>query len=162
MTQYAGDTESELIHRLKGFELNEEEEDQAILNEDDTTEGVKECQNSCYGRVLAQREVPLKFLKMAMAKAWRCESLKVVKISTNIYHIFAKSEEVLDRILYQGPWCLDNNLIATIRWERGLKIQDDSFNMIKFWFQVTGLPRELYTKDVGRKLGGIFRQCEDI
>ena len=40
MAHTPGNTETNLICRLEGFELNEEEEDQVFLNEADMNEGI--------------------------------------------------------------------------------------------------------------------------
>ena len=69
-----------------------------------------------------------------MVKAWRSDDIKVVKVKTNVYHMFLKLEELLECILTCGPWCLDKNMILVVRWEQGLKVKDDIFNQIKFWF----------------------------
>ena len=68
----------------------------------------------------------------------------------------------MDKIVTQGPWCFENNLMSIVWWERGIKIQDDSFKMVSFWFQVSGLPLECYTMDVGRKVAGLFSECKEI
>ena len=43
MENATGDTEQELISKLSGFDLNEKEEDLAILNEEDISKGLLEC-----------------------------------------------------------------------------------------------------------------------
>ena len=162
MENGTGATEQDLIRKLAGFDLNEDEETSAVLYEDDIREGLQECENSCLGKVFAPKEIPLKYLRMSMVKAWKCESLKVIKLDTNIYQIFLRNTEEVERLLSQGPWCFDNCLMSIVKWERGANPKTENFHLVKFWLQLSGLPRELYTKEVGRKLAGLLKECEEI
>ena len=162
MTTGTGASEQDLISRMAGFDLNEDEEVPAIIHEDDLREGILECENSCYGKVFTTKEIPTKFLRLSMVKAWKCESLKVIKIDTNTYHIFLRTKEEVDRVVSQGPWCLDNCLISTIKWRREMNLKEADFHLVKFWVQLTGLPRELFSKEVGRKAATLMRDCEVI
>ena len=144
------------MKRLESFELTEEEEDTTVVNEEDIYERVKESTNSCIGRIFARKETPMKFLKLAMAKAWRKENLKVIKIKHNMYQIFFQTAEEVAMVINQGPWCLDNNLISLKQWVPQIEEKDDSFNKVKFWVQAVGIPRECCTKEVGRKLANRF------
>ena len=162
MDNGTGGTEQELIRKLVGFDLNEDEESSAVLYEDDIRDGLLECENSCFGKVFAPKEIPLKYLRLSMVKAWKCESLKVVKLDTNIYQIFLRTKEEVDRLLSQGPWCLDNCLISIVKWARGTCPKAEDFHLVKFWLQLSALPREIYSKEVGRKVVGLLRDCEEI
>ena len=133
MDNGSGETEQELINKLSEFDLNEEEEQPAILYEDDINEGLLECATSCFGRVFAPKEILMKYLRLSMMKAWKCDSLKVVKINTNTYHIFLRTKEETDRVVTQGPWCLDNSLISIVKWERGIVPKSEDFHLVKFW-----------------------------
>ena len=52
----------DLLNKLKDFDLIEEEEDAAIVKEENVAAGVEECKNSVYGRIFTNQEIPLKFL----------------------------------------------------------------------------------------------------
>ena len=120
MTTIPDDGERDLIQRLADFELNTEEEDQVFLHESDIHEGIKDCLYSCYGKLFSHREAPLKFLRLAMVQAWNCESLKVSKVGPNLFHIFLRTADELDRVLHHRPWCLENSLSSVVKWKRGL------------------------------------------
>ena len=97
-----------------------------------------------------------------MGKAWKNEKIKVVKIRRNLYQIFFCSADEVENVVNSGPWCIDNNLISVRKWEQQISLEDETFKCVKFWFQIAGFPGEYYTKDVGRKVAGMFHDCESI
>ena len=77
--------DQELLKRLESFDLIEEKDDPTLLNDNNVCEGVEECRNSCYGRIFSLREIPLKFLQLSMAKAWKNDHLKIIRIKQSLY-----------------------------------------------------------------------------
>ena len=68
----------------------------------------------------------------------------------------------MDKVIKNGPWGIDNSLICLVKWERQIWAKDNIFNQVKFWVQITRLPRECYTKEVRRKLANLFCKVEEI
>ena len=73
-----GILEHELLSKLTSFELTEEEEGLTVLNEDDVKVGVEECRSSCIAKIFSTRETHLKFIRVAMKKAWKDDNLRVI------------------------------------------------------------------------------------
>ena len=99
--------DQDLLRRLQSFDLTDEEGDLAHLNANDISIEVEECRNSCFGKLYALRETPLKFIRPAMIKAWKSEYLKVIRIKENLYQIFFRTADEMNSIIKQGPWCID-------------------------------------------------------
>ena len=120
--------DKDLLKKFQSFELTEEEETLTMLNEADVQEGVEECKISCIGKIFSAKEIPLKYLRMTMTKAWKTEEIKVVRLQAKKFQIFFKKEEDVARIVQMGPWYLDNSLIFLKRWERDNQPDEESFN----------------------------------
>ncbi|GAA0183762.1 hypothetical protein LIER_42461 [Lithospermum erythrorhizon] len=142
--------------------LTEEEAKPVVLEEDDLIDGVVECEAGIYVKIhsLKLSFVSIKNFTLAMGKAWNCKDIRVSRISGLILHVFFPTIEEKLRVMENGPWCFDNNLIVMQSWVRGVDPIDAPFEECKFWFHIRGLKEEYYTKEVASKLSSSFTKCE--
>ena len=103
-----------------------------VVSKKDICKGVEESSHSCIGTIYARKETPIKYLKIAMAKGWKKEDLKVIKIKPNMFQIFFNTTDEVEKVIKNGPWCLDNNLIALKCWKPQTEAKDESFHSVKF------------------------------
>ena len=154
--------EKEIITQLAEFSLQDEENIPISFEECDIWEGIEECKRSCYGRFYANKEINFKGLRWAMTKAWKSEKIQISKLHDQILHIFFPTKEEANRIVDQGPWCFDKDLLIVKPWRYGEAIKVEDFYHTPFWIHIKGLPLECYTQDMVQKIGKNFSGCSVI
>ncbi|XP_071920729.1 uncharacterized protein [Coffea arabica] len=97
-----------------------------------------------------------------MTKAWMSEKIQITKLHDQILQIFFPMEEEANRIVDQGPWCFDKDLLIVKprRYGEANKVED--FYHTSFWIHIKGLPLKCYTKDMEQKIGKNFSGCSVI
>lgn len=61
-----------------------------------------------------------------------------------------------------GPWVIDNQILVLNRWKEGIEGNLEAFKMATLWVQVWNLPVHWVTREVGRKIGVVFKQVKDV
>ena len=97
-----------------------------------------------------------------MTKAWKSEKIQISKLHDQILHIFFPTKEEANRIVDQGPWCFDKDLLIVKPWRYGEAIKVEDFYHTPFWIHIKGLPLECYTQDMVQKIGKNFSGCSVI
>ncbi|XP_027152214.1 uncharacterized protein LOC113752292 [Coffea eugenioides] len=90
----------------------------------------------------------------------------------DILRKFALSEEELggaaldlgdvDSDIRGGPWILDNQILVMKKWTEGIEEDDQAFRIAPLWLQVWNLPVHWLLKDVGRKIGLVFKGVREV
>lgn len=87
-----------------------------------------------------------------LARAWHLDNLRITWVSRNIYVLFFAGEEDVRRVLVNGPWTMDNNLLVLTHWVPQLVDWDWLFENVEFWVQLHRLPSYAYTEGLAQKL----------
>ncbi|GAA0157527.1 hypothetical protein LIER_14779 [Lithospermum erythrorhizon] len=106
-----------------------------LLEEADVVDGVVKCEASAYAKVHAPKLgfVSVKSFSLAMAKAWNYKDIRVSRVSGPILYVFFPSIKEKQRIMDNGPWYFDNQLIILRNWSRGSDpVEDTLMNDISF------------------------------
>lgn len=96
----------------------------------DIKEGLSEFHKSVYGKFISEKDLNDRGLRNAMAAAWGCQSLRMIKCGLNLYQFFLKEEKEVRKALFQGPWCFDDQLMIFERWFRGLRSKTSSLTKL--------------------------------
>lgn len=102
----------EVIKKQKKVTLTEEEDESTLDDEEAVRNGVEDCRFSCLGRIYLKIEFPIRVLRPLICKVWKLEKSQFMKIRSNVVQIFFKVQEIMDKILKDGPWCFHNKLVA--------------------------------------------------
>ncbi|XP_059669129.1 uncharacterized protein LOC132314264 [Cornus florida] len=145
-----------LLHQVGGFTLTEDEDITINITDDDLTKGIKWCKKSLVGKLLKETGVNVGGLRDTLGKLWVYSSLKVLKLSENIYQFLFQEETVLQQVLLTGPWHFNNRLLILIQWRPNLVISDDLFRMVDFWVHPSNLLLEGINECVSRKIAASF------
>ena len=79
--------------------------------------------------------------------------LQIVDVGKGILQFKFSSKYQMKWVEKNGPWNFENNLLLLCRWRRGLSAMNISFTHSPFGVQIWGLPFELMSDELGRKLG---------
>ncbi|GAA0157924.1 hypothetical protein LIER_15079 [Lithospermum erythrorhizon] len=138
----------EILKSLMGIKLIEAEAIPVLLEEHDLLDGVLECEASLFVKIHSLKDnfVSLQGFSLAMSKAWDCKFVRISRVRGSILHVSFPSIEDKQRVMDNGPWCFDNNLLVMVQWAHGLDPLSLPFDVSKFWIQVRGLK-------VGKEVG---------
>lgn len=93
-----------------------------------------------------------------MRKAWGIEDgVQIVEVGSNLFKFKFKTEFDLERVLKEGPWTFDNQVLLLRRWEAGMMAKNVKFESISIWVQIWEAPFDMVcpqvATEVGRRLG---------
>ena len=85
------------------------------------------------------------------------ESVQVMEVGTNLFQFKFNTEYDLERVLRNGPWTFDNQVLLLRRWQRGMTAENVRFESVSLWIQIWGAPFDMVspkvTTEVGSRLG---------
>ncbi|KAH7845606.1 hypothetical protein Vadar_004013 [Vaccinium darrowii] len=155
--------EDEISEKLSAFVLTKEEDEVALLSEDDVKLSRKECERSLMGKIFTYKNIHLGGLKAAMEIAWGFpQGFRVLEVGMGIYQFVFGKEADLIRVLASCPWLYNNHLIVLQRWSAGVKPSRIYFSDSPFWIQLRGLPLEYMSVEVGRKMMIGFGDVQEV
>ena len=155
--------EGELSDILQKFSLEGNELVGLTLEGEDFQTGVRACENSIIGRVLGEKVINFTGIKNFVAVAWGYpRNLSVVELGPNVFQFNLQNSEDKDRIVEGGPWVIDNQMLVLKRWVEGIEDDYKAFVTAPLWVQLWNLPVHWLSKEIGRKIGGVFKEVRDV
>lgn len=121
-----------------------------------------ENRNSCYVKLLVEKEFHILNLQRCLRRAWRGYDFRVCKVGENTYQFFFSKPEVVDHVLANGPWHVDNHLLLLHAWTIGGFRDGSLFNKVQFWVRVTKLPKEWCSSRIGKRMLNYFKDCQMV
>ncbi|XP_071917145.1 uncharacterized protein [Coffea arabica] len=148
---------------LRKFALTEDETGGVELDSTDLAQGVVECQLSIIGRVVGEKTANIAGIKSFASNMWPfARNLRVVEIGVNMFQFSFSNKQDMDRVLRGRPWVYDNLPWVVLPWEEGIELNLEAFNRTWIWVQLWNLPIHWITKDIGRKIGGVFSSVREV
>ncbi|XP_027152250.1 uncharacterized protein LOC113752331 [Coffea eugenioides] len=155
--------EGELSDILQKFSLEGNELVGLMLEGEDFQTGVRACENSIIGRVLGEKVINFTGIKNFVAVAWGYpRNLSVVELGPNVFQFNLQNSEDKDRIVEGGPWVIDNQMLVLKRWVEGIEDDYKAFVTAPLWVQLWNLPVHWLSKEIGRKIGAVFKEVRDV
>ena len=66
------------------------------------------------------------------------------------------------RILKDGPWSFDNQMLLFKRWQRGMSAANVVLDRVSLWVQIWGAPFDMVSPQVAAKIGGRIGAVEEV
>nr|XP_027118509.1 uncharacterized protein LOC113735714 [Coffea arabica] len=155
--------EGDLTELLQKFSLAGNELSGAILNLEDLNSGIKECEGSLIGRIMGEKVANFTGVKNFVAAAWSYpKNLTVMELGPNLFQFNIPSLKEKERIVEGGPWVIDNQVLVIRRWSEGIEGNYGDFTIAPLWVQLWDLPVHWLTKEVGRKIGAVFKGVKEV
>ncbi|XP_071916207.1 uncharacterized protein [Coffea arabica] len=153
----------ELNEMMQKFSLAGNELSGAILDLGDLESGVRECKDIIIGRVMGEKIASYTGVKNFVSIACGYpKHLSVLELGPNLFQCNIPNSQEKERIVDGGPWVIDNQILVLNRWEEGIEGNLEAFKLAYLWVQVWNLPVHWVIREVGRKIGGVFRQVKDV
>lgn len=118
----------EVLQKLQRSDILAEEEEFMVITEADLEASVEKMKNSCFEKILVDKELNILSVRRCLRRAWRGQDFRVCKIGTGVYQCFFKKNESLDFILSNGPWSVDEHLLLLTPWKESVSADDEAFS----------------------------------
>ncbi|XP_075645150.1 uncharacterized protein LOC142616161 [Castanea sativa] len=154
---------NEVIDSLENMKLTTEEEEVIAISDEGSVEAIEDCTLSLMGKFLTCKSFNKGAAKNTMRRAWGLEdSLCITEVGPNLYQFKFTSEFDLNRILREGPWSFDNQLLMHKRWRRGMMVGNIRMETATLWIQIWGAPLDMFSAYVAKEVGSRLRVVEEV
>ena len=89
------------------------------------------------------------------------KTLKVVKIGVNLFQMIFENTHDKEKVLNGRLWVFDNQPLV-LPWKESIETDERAFKKTWIWVQIWNLPIHWITKEVRRKIGGVFLSSKDV
>ena len=148
---------------MKKFTLSSTKKEGVWLEKEEFTKGVDECSLSLLGNIQGEKIANINGIRSFAEHMWfHLKNLKVTEIRTNMFQFTFVQKSDLERALNDEPWIYDGQPLILVKWTEGIEDEQNAFDKCRIWVQVWNLPLHWITKEVGRKMGGIFNEVIEV
>ena len=88
--------------------------------------------------------------------------LQIVEVGANLFQFKFKMEFQMARILKDGPWSFDNQMLLLKRWQRGMSTANVVLDCVSLWVQIWGAPFDMVSPQVVADIGGRIGMVEEV
>ncbi|CAA0818874.1 Unknown protein, partial [Striga hermonthica] len=153
----------DLNSKLKGIDLSESEVTAIELRDLDIKTSAEECEYSLFGKVIGDRKASLLGIRRTMSNIWQIKSpMEVKELKNNFFQFIFGNKEDKKKVVAGVNWIFENQYLILREWEEGLHEQHKTFTELKLWVQVNNIPLNWLCTEVGRKIGKIFNQIQNV
>ncbi|XP_019156927.1 PREDICTED: uncharacterized protein LOC109153517 [Ipomoea nil] len=118
------------------------------------------------GKLLSEKPTRFNFLKDTMASIWKPKKgMMAREVSTNLFLFFFVNELDIRKVLDDGPWSYDENLLLLKRIESNIPPHRVQLIAADFWVQAYNIPTNMQTYKTAEMIGsslGSFIKADDI
>nr|XP_027083698.1 uncharacterized protein LOC113705999 [Coffea arabica] len=155
--------EGDLSELLQRFSLEGNEISGAKLELEDLSSGIKDCEGSLIGRIMGEKIANFTGVKNFVTAAWSYpKNLTVMELGPNLFQFNIPNQDDIERIVTGGPWLMDNQSLVLNRWSEGVEENYGAFITAPLWVQIWNLPVHWLSKEVGRKIGVVFKDVKEV
>ncbi|XP_065622942.1 uncharacterized protein LOC136064743 [Quercus suber] len=88
---------------------------------------------------------------------------KVSEIESFVLSLFKfRTEFQMARILKDGPWSFDNQMLLLKRWQRGMSAANVVLDRVPLWVQIWGAPFDTFSPQIATDIGGRIGTVEEV
>ena len=85
-----------------------------------------------------------------------------MEVGANLFQFKFKTEFQMARILKDGPWSFDNQMLLLKRWQRGMSAANVVLDRVSLWVQIWGAPFDMVSPQVAVEIGGRIGAVEEV
>ncbi|CAA0815770.1 Unknown protein, partial [Striga hermonthica] len=155
--------EDDLANRLKGFSLSAAEALVTDIEQVDIRRSAEACRRSLFGKVIGDRRASWIGIKRTMNNIWKLQKpMDIKELEPNYFQFIFQNREDLEKVVSGTNWIYDNQYLILREWEQGLNSLHKGFNELLLWAQVTNLPLDWLSAEVGLKIGKAFPDVKNV
>ena len=123
----------EVIHSLVSMKLTTEEEEVISISDEDRQEEIESCSQSLIGKLLTCKPFNKRAAQSTLKRAWGLENkVQVVEVGANLFQFKFQTEFDMERVLRDGPWTFDNQVLLLVRWQARMTAGNVKFESASF------------------------------
>nr|XP_023918024.1 uncharacterized protein LOC112029538 [Quercus suber] len=152
----------ELIDSLENMMLTVEEEETIAISDEGRLREIESCNLSLIRKFLTCKPYNKRAVKATLRRAWGLnEGLQIVEVGENLSQFKFNTNFDMERILHNGPWTFDNQLLLLQKWHRGMNARNVSLEFA-LWIQIWDAPFDMVSPTVATEVGGRLGKVEDV
>ena len=122
---------------LGKMKLTSDEEEVIPIFDEGRLEALESCSLSLIGKFLTCKPFNKRAAKNTLRKAWGLEnSLQIIEVGPNLFQFKFQLEFDMVRIIQDGPWSFDNQLLLLRRWQKGMTVENIELEHASLWIQI--------------------------
>ena len=95
---------------------------------DDVDPGINECKNSLIGKIRGKKVANFTGVKNFVTAAWGYpKDLTMAEFGPHLFQFFIPDIESRLRILSNGPWLIDSQILVLNKWDAGIEENTKAF-----------------------------------
>ncbi|GER31074.1 RNA-directed DNA polymerase-like protein [Striga asiatica] len=158
-----GDMAEGLMRKLQAISFSAKEAGEIEIRNEDIKASEEECNMSLFGKVVGDRRAGILGIKRTMGFIWKLQtSMEVKEVSSNFFQFIFNSLEDKKKVAAGHNWLYENQYIVLKEWFPGLNSKHKCFEEINIWVQVSNVPLNWMSIDVGLKIGQIFNAVKNV
>lgn len=115
---------------------------------------IDEGTHALVGTLLTEKTIKFSVMRDTMGTVWRPgKGMMVKEIQTNLYLFIFFHEKDMNRILEDGPWSFEQNLLILHKLESHESPFEVDLSKCEFWIQIHKIPKQLTTLKMAEILG---------
>lgn len=134
----------EVIGGLGNMKLMSDEEEVISISDEGHLEALESCNLSLIGKFLTCKPFKKRAVKNTLKSAWGLEdSMQIIEVGSNLFQFKFKLEFDMSRVLQDGPWLFNNQLLLLQRWQKGMIVGNIKLEYSFLWVQICGAPFDM-------------------
>ena len=153
----------EVIDSLENMSLTVEEEETIAISDEGRLREIESCNLSLVGRFLTCKPFNKRAAKATLRRAWGLnEGLQIVEVGENLFQFKFKTEFDMERIIHDGPWTFDNQILLVQKWQKGMTAKNICLDSASLWIQIWDAPFDMVSPTVAMEVGGRLGKVEEV
>lgn len=88
--------------------------------------------------------------------------MQIVEVGSNLFQFKFSGEFDLERVLKDGPWSFDNQVLMLRRWQPGMTAANVKFHSVTLWIQIWGAPFDMSSPKVASEIGSRLGEVVEV
>lgn len=148
----------------KQLQLNDEENTCLTFGASEVCEGESIPKFVLVGKLATTKMVKFQVMRDTLVAIWRPgKGMQATELAPNLFVFTFYHKVDVNRILDDGPWAFENNLLVICILEGLASPYDITLNVTDFWVQVHNIPRNFFMEQVAKAIGsslGVFIKAD--
>ena len=153
----------DMANGLGNMKLTSDEKEIIPISDEGRVQAIESCSLSLIGKFLTCKPFNKRVAKTTLRRAWGLEnSLQIIEVGPNLFQFKFETEFDITRILQDGPWSFENQLLLLQRWQKGMTVRNIRLEHAFLWIQIWGAPFDMVSPQVAREVGNRIGRVEEV
>ena len=86
----------------------------------------------------------------------------MVEVGSNLFQFKFTTKFDMERVLRDGPWTFDNQILMLRKWQPGMTATNVKFDSVALWVQIWGAPFDMVYPQVATAMGRQLGVVEEV